>query len=329
MAQNKCCICYDPELDSLIYQSKKTLSKLSHEIVKSKAYGYSCDKRAEEKADLLQNYLRTLEDENRKIAIGGKPCLNCDDAQSLAEKVRRLTTSCENCIREDYSVDESMEELWIAQNPYCVSREKWEKIAYTVCRAFNIDILAEDLTKDCDITLEALSVEQACNLTFEILREIIPCDIMLAISAYNEVCDLGLTISRTEEECALDFKILKEEVDCDLSLKAYKDLIKCNLSFDIIKTVYENGCTIEVENGLIPVLSTPVDKYPLMALASGTPDLKALKKIGVVRKPGPSKFFKESDKPKEIEQGIKPSTGSNKFFVSPERFIKQLKQDYS
>ncbi|MCA9397879.1 hypothetical protein KC573_03540 [candidate division WWE3 bacterium] len=302
MAKEKCCICYDPKLDALIYQSKATLENLSNEIVKSLSYGYSCDKNAKPKMDLLQNYLYVLEDENRKIALGGKPCLNCYVLQSLAEKVRKLTTSCNIALRKDLIIDRSEEEAWIAENPYCVSREKWERIAHIVCEAFNLDIKIVEVTKDCDLDLEVMSVETVCDLTFEIVRNIIPCDIILAISAYQEACDLGLTITRSEEECKIDFDLLVEEVNCDLDLKAYQKLIECNLSFDVIKTVYENGCSFNIGDPV--TLVTPMNEYPIEQLKfSGTPDMKLLKRLKI-------------------------DISDSKFAKSPKSFIKALKQDY-
>lgn len=302
MAKEKCCICYDPKLDALIYQSKATLEKLSNEIVKALSYGYSCDKKAESKMDLLQNYLYVLEDENRKIALGGKPCLNCYVLQALAEKVRKLTASCNMGQRKDLIVDKSGVDLWLIDNPYCVSRKKWERIANIVCEAFNLDIEIKNITDDCDLSLDIMSMETACDLTFEIVRNLIPCDIMLAISAYNEACDLGLEITRSEEECKIDFDLLVEEVECDLDLKAYQTLIECNLSFDIIKTVYENGCSFNIGDPV--TLVTPMNEYPLEQLKfKGTPNLGVLRKLNI-------------------------NTSDSKFVKNPKGFIKALKQDY-
>jgi len=351
MAKDKCCICYNPKLDALIYQSKVTLEKLSNEIVKAKLYGYSCDKLAEPKMDLLQNYLRILEDDNRKVTLGGIACLSCNDEQSLAEKIRKLTTGCSINIasdgrifgnRKDLVINSSAEESWIIKNPYCASREKWEKISYAVCQSLTLDIQSENLTDfinnspafdiddyqlaitncdsdkikeynelakkyaGCDLDFEILTVEQACNLSLELVKNIIPCDIIFAISAFHEVCDLDLTISRTEEECKFDFNILVSEIECDLDLKSYKKLIECNLSFDIIKTVYENGCTFEINNEAAPEIDlvTPLNKYPLSTFKfSGEPNIDLLNKLNV-------------------------DTSKSIYVSDPQKFMNKIKQDY-
>lgn len=297
-----CCICYDSNLDVLIYQSKATLGKLSNEIVKARFYGYSCDKRAVAKMDLLQNYLNVLEDENRKIVLGGKPCLDCYDMQSLAERVRKITTSCDINGRKDITVDESGVDAWLISNPYCVSRERWERIAYIICEAVKLDITIVDSTEDCDLDVEVMTVEQVCDITFEIVRNIIPCDIMVALSVHKEMCDIGLTIVRTEEECKLDFNILVSEVECNIDFEFYKKLIDCNLSFDIIKAVYDNNCSFTLGDPV--TLVTPLNKYPISSLNfKGKPDIKALKKLGV-----------------NVEK--------SKYYKDPKLFVSKLKQDY-
>jgi len=302
MAKSKCCVCYNSEYDTLIYQSKVTLEKLSNEVVKSKLYGYSCDKKAEKKIDLLHNYLLVMEDENRKLTLGAKECLDCYNKQSLAEKVRKLTVSCDTSKRRDLVVDDSMEDAWIAQNPYCVSRERWEKLAYTVCGIFDIEIIAEEYL--CNYDFEVISTEKACDLTFELSRKIIPCDIMIAISVHREMCDLRFDITRTEEECKLDFDILASEIKCDLDFKTYQKLIECNLSFDVIKTIYENNCTIEIGDPVPELfLATQLNKYPIASLSSKIPDINELKKLGL-------------------------DLSNSEYVKNPDKFIQKLKQDY-
>lgn len=294
MAQYKCCTaCHDAELDALIYQTKATLARLSDEIVKMRSFGFSCDKKAEPRSDLLGRYLNVLEDENRKIALGGKPCLDCYKKQSLAEKVRLLTYSCKLGLRKDLIVDESGADAWAINNPFCISRERWEKIATTVCAAFNLEININGVQ----------DIDTMCNLTFELVRQSVSCDILVAISVYQEMCDLKFSISRSEEECKIDFEILTEELDCDLDFEMYKYLIECDLSFDIIKTVYENGCTFVVGD---PVsLVTPLGVIiPMQDFTiKGKPDIQTLKNLGV-------------------------NLDNSKFIKNPNKFINKLKNDY-
>lgn len=299
------CICYDPKIDALIYQSKATLEGLSDKIVKSKFYGYSITHDAWTRVDLLQNYLRVLEDENRKLALGGSPCLSSYKLQSLAEKVRGLTTTCDingrkDLIKED---DPITKNSWIAQNPYCVSRERWEKIAYIICDAFNLQINIVEDTEDCKLDMEVLSVEEVCDITFEIVRNLIPCDIIVALSVYHEMCDLDLNITRTLDESELDCNILVNDLQIDLDQQLYRELVSANISFDIIKTVYENGCSFNINNGDVELV-TPMSAHSLSKLKfKGDPDIKTLTELGI-----------------EME--------GSKFIEDSQIFIEKLKQDY-
>lgn len=298
-----CCACYDPKYDSLIYESKFTLSKLSWEIVKQMYYGYNCDDKAVKKMDLLQRYISVVEDDYRKVALGGDSCFSCRDRQTLSEKIRRLTTRCDIDCRKDIVKDSSGVDAWVAKHPNCVSRERWERIAYIVCDAINLEIEIVDRDEnECDISLEVMSKEMLCDLTFEISRKIIPCDIILAISIFQEMCDLNFEIERSIEECAIDFKLLKEQVECDINFDFYKKLIDCNISFDIIKTVYENDCVFEIGDSI--ELVTPLNRYPLDKLKfTGIPDVEKLERLGI-------------------------DTTDSEFVRDPQEFIRKLKQDY-
>lgn len=300
-----CYNCYDFKIDALIYQSKVALEGLSNEIVKSKMYGYSCDSNAENKVNQISNYLKVLEDTQRKAALGGKKCLNDYEKQAIFEKLRSMTVSCDIDGRRDVIkvIDENLKNKWIIESPNCVSREKWEKISYLICDAFNLDIKVVNLTQDCDLDIDVVSVNQLCDLTFQITRNLIPCDVMVAVSVYQEMCDLDLTINRTEDESELDYKILIQDSQVLFDLATYKKLIDSNLSFDIIKTVYENNCSIDIiEDNLI--LTTPMGVYPLNALK-----------------------FKDKPKADEIiAMGIKDN--NSEFIDNPDKFLKKLKQDY-
>jgi len=285
---SNCITCYNPEFDKLIYGLKFTIDKLSSEIIKSKFYGFSCDKKAEDKLKTLFSYLRVIEEENRNVSLGGEPCLKSHKLQSLAEKIRGISVRCDYENRKDLISDRSNMDSWVAANPYCVSREKWERIAYQVCEAFR---------------LEVTSIEEKCNLTFEVIRNIIPCDIILAVSVYEQMCDLNLHVDRDEVECQIDFDILSTETNCNIDFRTYKTLIDCNLSFDIIKTIYENDCQIEIgEDGII--LVSALNSYNVNELKfGGIPDFTILKTLNV-------------------------DTSNSEYLKDPKAFLNKLKQDY-
>lgn len=283
------CTCYDISFDKLIYQSKYTLNILSQRRAESKAYGYSFTPEAELKLETLRSYLHVLDDEYENIILGGKPCLDCNKLQSLAEKTRRLSATCDTSSRIDQKTDSSAEAAWIAKNPYCVSREKWERLAYKVCG---------------ELRLNLNSVETVCDITFQLIRKLIPCDIMVSIAVYKQQCDLDLHITRTPEECEIDFEILAEETTSDLDLQSYQQLIANNMSYDVVKTVYENGCSLEVNNLAEVMLVTPMNKYKVKDFNfNGIPDISKLKKLDV-------------------------DISDSKYLKDPHKFIQTLIQDY-
>lgn len=287
------CTCYDVDLDKLIYQSKSTVDSLSAKKANARSVGFSFTHDAVVKLELLNSYLKILQDENLNISLGGKGCLNCNDLQKLAEKTRQITTNCSTSSRKDQIVDDSKEAEWISKNPYCVSREKWEELAYRVCG---------------DLRLELVAVQDVCDITFELIRKLIPCDLMVSIAVYKQQCDLGLKIKRTEEECDLDFEILSSETKCDIDLKTYKTLVEKNFSYDIIRNVYEHGCTLELNDegeGDVEIhLVTPLRKYPIKNLRfSKIPEISNLSKYNI-------------------------DISGSEYIKNPNKFIDKLKQDY-
>lgn len=302
MTSTNCITCYDQDLDLIIYQTKITLNKLSDIITKSILNGYSCDKSALLKSYTLAAYLRVLEDENRKQHLGAEPCLSKDKLQTIFERIRKSAINCSLETRQDQLVDKSGKDAWIANHPACVSRESWERIAYRICKAFNLDVrVIKDSNDDCELEINVLSKEQICDLSFEVVRNLIPCDIIIAISVYKEMCDLDLKITRTEEECKIDFDILRSQLNCDLDLKTYRSLIACNLSFDVIRTVYQNGCSF-VQDGAEVLLVSALNKYPLSSLNfNGQINPANIKKFNIQK---------------------------SEYLKNPKSFIDKLKSDY-
>jgi hypothetical protein len=318
----QCTTCFNVDLDKLIYEIKFTIDKLSTESIKSKLYGYSCDKKADDKIEQLCSYLNVIQCEYRRVSRGAEPCLSAHNMQLLTGKVRRVTASCNINIIADVDIDKSQETTWVAYNPACVSREKWECLveeALECCELRFTSVLIKEetfverdgveyLLRDSGDIPDYLKLqinEKECDLVFEITRNIIKCDVLIAISAYSKACDLNLTVKKTEEQCQIELQLLKERVDsCDLDLKTYKKLIDCNLTFDIISCAIENGCTFEV-GATVPVLVTALNKYPLDDFKfNGIPDIKALVKYGADIK-------------------------NSKYLKNPTEFINTLNSDYS
>ena len=241
MSCNKCCkedSCVNvklADLDEQIYLINEEINKNSDRLINYLYYGYKC--KGDEKAvmyklgcyrDLLTKYYQNLNE-------GLGQCLCDDEIQSVIEKSKDLVFNNRIQYRCDIEVDESNVNAWIAENPYCVSREKWEELAYYVCGTIGLNL--------------TMSTEKQCDITFDIVRESINCDVLYAFTVANKTCDIGVTVNRTDEECQIDYKLLQEKTNCDLSYQAYYELItKCNLTYDAIKTATECGIKFCVED---------------------------------------------------------------------------------
>lgn len=244
MRDKNCCICYNYNFRDLLYEAEYTINQLSTNKANSKTHRTPFNLVGETKLRNLHQYRRILNDEFINIELGGKGCLSCNQLQSLAERIRTITVSCDRQSKQDLTIDKSNVTKWISKNPNCVAREKWEELAYMVCGEFKLDII---------------STEVKCDITFDIVKKLIPCDLMVVLSAREEVCNIDLKISRTEEECKLDFELLSEKVNCDLTFDTYKTLIENNFSYDMIESIYENGCSIVLDDSEIRIHTTPFD----------------------------------------------------------------------
>jgi len=313
-----CCVryeCFDPcacsavDIDKLILESKVTEFKLGKALKDLLYHDWTCDVEAETKIERLQRYRYHLEQEFQCRMMGGRPCLSCDELQLLYERVKKLTASCDDLNRPDLIVDKTNVDAWIARNPYCVARERWEYLVY--------DIL-------CDLELEVKSIETtiACDITADICAKLIPCDIVVAAHVCEEKCNTQVEVCATaKERCDLDFDIMVKSHKCDIGLDLHIQkhkceltadfcarLMECNLSMDIISCVYENGCCLSIDDcdpqEPIVLLQTQTSEYPLFTLkAEDIPNIQALEKYGV-------------------------DLSDSEYLKDPEAFIKKLNKDY-
>ena len=219
------------------------------------------------KFDRLSTYEGILKNLKDQVLNGNDICLSRNSLQSLVEKVNNILGG--GRIRyTDYEIDDSREEEWVFNNPFCRTYEDWEKWAKIICGKLQLELNFE--------------TEKINNLILEITREIITPNILLAISAYTEARqNLKLEINRSDEEIKLDFELLIEKLPTfDLSLDIYVEMIKEHkLSFDIIKTVYDEGLSLQLGSEEVE-LKTPVNAYSLEQI-SGNINPSYLKKFGM------------------------------------------------
>jgi len=250
-----CCTDHSPRvLSDIIYSIDKHIVENTNKEYNYKVYGYARSSNNQEEFETLKVFRELLFRYRTSILFDNEPCLSCSDIQKVIEKVRKLTGSqCKPSNRKDIYIDSSGKLDWDKNNPYCVSREKWEELAYHVCDAIGIDIKLTNKSALCDIYLE-LDINP------------IMCDVIYELSVHKRNCDLGYKLVRTKEECALDYTILIKKTNCDLTFDQYIKFIDCNVSHKLIRKVYDCGMSLEVNRSddLCPIIvSTTGQKIPI------------------------------------------------------------------
>ena len=287
-------VCSNVNIDQLILESKVIEEQLGRALKDEYHHDWTCDPRAREKIDKLQTYRYYLEQEQRKLMMGGEGCLSSDELQLLYEKIKSITANCEEFeTRPDLIIDSSGVDVWIALNPYCVAREKWEYLAY--------DIL-------CDLSLDVqiLKEEYLCDITTDIITEIIPCDLVVMFDIYNKNCELGFTPTIDIKKCVLNYEALMTNKDCELGLSLHLSEMTQELEFDVyaefmnqglspvmVESIYAKGLSLSIDNEEL-YIHTKDQKYGISSIQfSDDPNIESLAKYGV--NPEDSEYLKDPE----------------------------------
>lgn len=286
-------LCYSTHLCGEVdfYQLKKSLvnksAQLSLEKSRNKFLGYYCDVDVDKKLHriyLLQQVLY------RKIISQHYGEYNNVSDALIRDVISRETFGCQQ--QPLQFVDDSGLNDWIAYNPFCVSKEVWEKFTVTYLDKLNVDLEVLPIEQKCDIVLDIV----ARNISEELLR-LCDLDVELDVSingvdldlkAFLNECDISLeAVVKSPESCELDFEafasrhecdlrisavsktinnqcrleldLLRENTNCDLDFDTYVHLKSCNVSYNLIKSVYENNCTITTSPLQIITPSATID----------------------------------------------------------------------
>ena len=141
--------------------------------------------------------------------------------------------------------------IWEENNPECVNRKQWEKIALKICNKYTIEI-------------ERIPLDTVCDISFEIVKKTISCEVLTTIALQKKLCDLNITINRTKDECATDYKLLIEKhPSCNLNKKEYFCLIDSNFSFEMVSLIYDNNLSLEVDSKGKVTLISPIRRYKI------------------------------------------------------------------
>lgn len=144
-----------------------------------------------------------------------------------------------NCLgecRKDIKIDSTAEQSWIEDNPYCVSREKWEELLYRVCNDLQVSITV---------------VKQRCDLVYDIVRE------------YRD-CSIDYNLTKTEKDCRIVYNVLRNDIDCNISYDIFRSLLDCGITYDTIRASLVCGIEFDIDReNNCPMIVTINDTYSL------------------------------------------------------------------
>lgn len=176
------------------------------------------------------------------------PCLGDTTIQNLVGLIYKNTNPAPIKCSDNVQIDNSGVDAWLLAHPYCVTRARWEELAYRICN---------------DLTIKFEVIDKSCDLTFDLSTSTLSCDTVAALSLYSKMCELDYKVTRTEKECQTDYSLLLERhPDCNLTYRLYKELIECNLSYDIINQILCDNVNLNIINGK-PTIKSIMGDYVL------------------------------------------------------------------
>ena len=263
----------------LLYAINLKISENYDRYLKLMSYGYGCvfpdndNKKLTIFKDSLQKFYTA-------ITNGYAVCLCPNEIQLIIEEVLDLInigccTSSERC---DIEIDDTNREMWILDNPYCVSYDSWEILARKICPKFEISSLYlpdagkllytlksyELIRERADLSSELISfgndvryfrsldcwdvtaTVDGCEFDYKVTsKEIEDCILKYNISAATvEKClTLGIDV-RELDTCLFNYNLLVKETKCDISFDTYVKLLSCNFSYDILSTLVKCGVQV-------------------------------------------------------------------------------------
>lgn len=234
-----CCTIEYKQLQSIEYGLKLRVSEIADSYIKRLKEGYSCSPNdfdynitsnsrngISKNGELLveykeiKNLLSVIQKEIKNLYTNTKSCICKESLCKIKDTaIGILGVSCYDDCRLDLKIDSSNEEDWIANNPYCVSRENWEKLLYRVCN-------------DMKVTLSV--VKKRCDIVYDVVAE------------YRN-CDIDYTLDSHILDCTSEFNIIKTDLDCDITFDVYRTLRDCGISFSTISEALNCGITFDID----------------------------------------------------------------------------------
>jgi len=242
---NKCCkdICTNIDVRDLIYKAKLKITELSNCKINELKYGFVCKNDPDFLISKISLQKWVLENSNKFTN-----CLCLSDINFIKEDLTRIV-DCNYLDRKDLIIDKSNQQSWNTENPYCISRERWEEMVYKVCG---------------DLSLE-IEIKKGCDFVFDIYSKNISCDLIAGLSVYSKQCEVKFEKNVvSSKECKLQFdKLVKDIPSCDLNYKLYNKLVnKCNVKHNLIAEAYSCGLKFDID-GNCPIIKSKNSSHNL------------------------------------------------------------------
>lgn len=165
---------------------------------------------------LIKNLLHTISRELNNLYTDTKSCLCMDTICKIKDKaIEILGVNCFDECRKDIKVDSTDEQEWISQNPYCVSREKWEENLYRVCNDMQISISV--VKQKCDILFDIVKEYQNCDITYDFDSEFKDCKIEYSLLSIPQNCDITYHIFSTLRNCGISYNLIEKAINCGIT----------------------------------------------------------------------------------------------------------------
>lgn len=252
------------KLEEIAYLLKCSMRAMGDTFLVNSKYGYPSDFKIQAFQKhkfyytVLQRHIKSLYD---KV----ETCFCCKTLQSFIEKCQDLVANCCNTINEDLKCDSSKKDKWDLENPYCVSREKWEELLYyvtgnitfseevkSILRTISVESVFEE--KNFNITFGIAYAQVLCNITSQATSYEHLCEIISDKKIYSKFCKIQSITKETlnnclvhfnektdKDLCKLSYDKLTKTYSCDISFEVYLNLINCGLTISFIEYVYNCG----------------------------------------------------------------------------------------
>lgn len=191
------------EINSVIHTVENALQKDSMDYYALQRYGYNLHNTFTTSGRELYLYLRTLKRHYHSIVTCNSSTLSCKNVSNLIKSTNRIvnTMSCHKTEPKTLILGEK-DLSWVAANPQCVPKEKWESCICNMIPKY---------------TIEVQNFNDICSLLFELKTELINCDVDLTLKN----ADLKTTLI----DCGIDATLIKKAIDCGLTFRYVDDEI--------------------------------------------------------------------------------------------------------